>query len=71
MCHDIGIRDSTSSRGMDATSSHMPCGPFICILLAKLGTSFHARALIVLFVPHMGVINALEREFAHYESDPI
>jgi hypothetical protein len=50
-------------------SSHMPHGPFICILLAQLDISLHAHALFTPFVPHVGVFNALERVIAHYEGD--
>jgi hypothetical protein len=33
MCHCIGIRDSILGHDINAMSSHMPRGPFICILL--------------------------------------
>jgi hypothetical protein len=41
----------------------------VCILLAQLDTSLNAHVLIIPFVPHVGLINALESEFAHYEDD--
>jgi hypothetical protein len=69
ICHHIGIYDNASSHDKDAMSSHMPQGPFICILLAQLDISLHAHVLFTPFVAHMGVINALERVFTRYEGD--
>jgi hypothetical protein len=56
MCHCIGIYDSALGHDRDAMSSHMPLGPFICIILAQLDISLHAHVLFIPFVPHVGGI---------------
>jgi hypothetical protein len=60
-CHNIGICDSALGHDMDTTSSHMPHGPLIFILLVQLDivlTFMHYYFL--LGPPHVRAIDAFE-----------